>query len=206
MDNYALSQENARKTFLQYDQSLISSHPGVSVTEDTFSFPFLGFTAFVNRETGAVTIEDQQHISREADFSQAFTVYDWLCSPAEHAHPAHEYCPVHALPGVVVRGKGLSMTGGSLPALIDRKPQVFSQACKAMGGASMDLGDICWKIPLFPQIFVLVKFYYSDDEFPASMTILWDKNILKFIKYETVYYAADCLLEEIRRNMDLFSH
>lgn len=205
MDNYALSQENARKHFLQFDQNQIGSRPDVTVTEDTFSFPFLGSTASVSRKTGAVTIEDQKHICRQADFSQAFTVYDWLCTSEKNAQPANEYCPVHALPGVVVRGKGLSMTGGTLPALIDQKPQIFSQACEAIGAVPVDLGDIGWKIPLFPRIFVLVKFYYSDEEFPASMTILWDKNILKFIKYETVYYAADCLLEEIRRNMDLFS-
>ena len=53
----------------------------------------------------------------------------------------------------------------------------------------------------FADLPVRLKFYFADEEFPASLTVLWDKNILDFIRYETVYYLAACLFSRLSQNL-----
>ena len=36
---------------------------------------------------------------------------------------------------------------------------------------------------------MILRFWESDDEFPASLQILVDKNILDFMHYETLMFA-----------------
>lgn len=60
------------------------------------------------------------------------------------------------------------------------------------------VGDIGFQFPLFVYLSVILKFYHSDEDFPASITQLGDKNLLRYIYYETVFYIAGFLLDSIR--------
>lgn len=198
MDNYAMALEAARKHFLTFDQESLPSLPQVRTTGTAFIFPFLGAVTHVCRQTGHVRFFSPEGKSWDADYSEALTVYDWLCDRKPEAKPAEEYCPVHSLPGVLVRGKGLSMQSRSLNALFDESPQALTAACEALGGKAISLGDVGYRLPLLPGLSLLLKFYHGDEDFPPSMTLLWDKNILNFLKYETLYYAAGCLMGRLR--------
>ena len=198
MDNYAQAQEAARQYFLSYDQKAFARRKGVSLNNSFFCLPFLDYTAKISKETGGVTLLNPGGEEIEAGYGEALSVYDWLCDQKPGAVPSGEYCPVHSLPGVMVRGKGLSMGGGKLPAFWDKNPEQLHKSCLSMGGTPVDLGDIGYKLPLFPELYVLLKFYHSDEDFPPSLTLLWDKHILDFIKYETVYFVAGCLFHRLR--------
>ena len=63
------------------------------------------------------------------------------------------------------------------------------------------MGDIGFEFPVFQDIKVILKFYHADEEFPASLTLLWDANLLQFVFYETVFYIAGCLLSMILEEM-----
>ncbi len=132
-----------------------------------------------------------------ADFCESLTIFDWLCDRKEGAQAAREFCPVSSLPGVLVSGNGLVMNLAELAARIDRDPDAFCAACEAMGGKPTGAGDLGFEIMAFPDLPMQIKFYHSDEEFPASMTLLWDKNTLEFIRYETVYYLAGCLRKRL---------
>ncbi len=198
MDNYALAQENARRYFLAYDQKTFQYRKGVCVTDSFFCLPFLDYNAKISKQTGCVTLLSPGEEEKEAGYGEALSIYDWLCDQKPGAVPSGEYCPVHSLPGVMVRGKGLTMTGGKLPAFWDTHPDALHQSCLIMGGEPIELGDMGYKLPLFSDLSVLLKFYHSDEDFPPSLTLLWDKNILDFIKYETVYFVAGCLFHRLR--------
>ena len=57
--------------------------------------------------------------------------------------------------------------------------------------------DACYEIPLFSFFPVLFQFWDGYEEFPPKITILWDKNSLQFMHFETLYYAMNHLLERI---------
>ena len=42
---------------------------------------------------------------------------------------------------------------------------------------------------LFPFLPVVLRFWDADEEFPASMQILTDRNILDFMRYETLMFV-----------------
>lgn len=202
-DNYALSLEAARRHFLEYDPDVLARRPGVGTCGACFTTRFLGADTRVHRETGQVTFSyDGFESGWEADFSEALSVYDWLCDRKPEAVASGAFCPVGSLPGVYVGGSGLSMTGGKLPECIDRNPEGFRKACAAMGAVPVELGDLGFRLNVFPDLPMVLKFYHGDEEFPASLTLLWDRNTLRFVRYETVYYIAGCLLKRIRSRMD----
>ena len=103
-----------------------------------------------------------------------------------------------SLPGIYVGGSGLMMSGDSLAKQIDSAPERFRAACQAMGGREVALGDLGFEIPAFPGVAMCLKFYFGDEEFPPQLTFLWDKNILQFVRYETVYYIAGCIRERLQ--------
>lgn len=202
-DNYALSLEAARRHFLSYDPGTLARRPGVGQQGPWLTTRFLGAEARIHGQTGKIFLSrDGFESCWEADFSEALSVYDWLCDRKPDAAPSGEFCPVGSLPGVYVGGSGLSMTGGTLPQRIDRDPQGFQTACTALGAVPVAMGDLGLRLYVFPDLPMLVKFYHGDEDFPPSLTLLWDKNTLRFVRYETVYYIAGCLLKYISHRMN----
>ena len=50
---------------------------------------------------------------------------------------------------------------------------------------------------------MILRFWESDDEFPASLQILVDKNILDFMHYETLMFAMSHVLRRLKEEMGL---
>ena len=49
---------------------------------------------------------------------------------------------------------------------------------------------------------VVLRFRESDDEFPASLQVLVDRNILEYMHYETVMFAIGHLLERVEEKIE----
>ena len=193
MNNYEKMQEAARLRFLEYEFDKLCAHPAIRAEEGGLKFRFLGQECYVNRETGEILIQ-----GRKANFIESLTVYDWLCDRKEDAVAANEFCAVNSLPGVLVSGGTLGLTGNSIAPLIAKNPAGFLEICKSMNGKQATGADLAVVIYPLPDLPMLLKFYHEDEEFPASLSLLWDRNILRFLRYETIYYLAGCLLERFR--------
>lgn len=192
MSNYDKMLEDARLRFTGYDMSALARMPGVEDRGTYLATRFFARQVVVDKATGMITLD-----GKTANFSQGLSIYDWLCDRKPDAVPAGEYCPVGSLPGVFVGGSGLGMKPGRLAAAIDRKPDAFRRCCEALGGEEMAMGDMGYRLEIFPGLDLCLKFYFADEEFPPSLTLLWDRNILRFVRYETVYYIAGCLQERL---------
>ncbi len=194
MNNYDKMLEAARVRFLEYDIQTLAQKPGVG---EDLSTTFLEEPVQINPQTGEITVG-----GRAANFGESLTIFDWLCDGRPDAVASRIYCPVSSLPGVLVRGSGLVMNASALAEKIDRDPAAFCRVCEALGAEKSGLGDIGYEIPVFPGLAAQVKFYHSDEEFPPSLTFLWDQNILQFLRYETVYYLAGCLRKRLETAME----
>lgn len=200
MDNYAQALTVAQRHFLDYAPEALAKRPGVQAAGPELVVPFLGGEARIHRQTGAVTCTLAGE-TWPAGYEEALAVYDWLCDAKPGAKASGEFCPVHSLPGVMVRGNGLLMTGGSLPERIDREPEAFCRACAVLGGERIPMGDLGFRLMVFPDLPVLLKFYFGDEDFSPALTPMWDKHTLDFVRYETVYYLASALFSRIKRQM-----
>lgn len=198
VDNYEIARDRAREYFLTKDLSMLLHRTGVRQEGEDILFPFLGCETRVSLKTGVVTCSDGEKCW-EGDFSESLTVYDWLCDAKADAVPSGRFCPVNSLPGLFLGGSGnLMMQDKRLEKMADENPEGYRAACIFLGGTPCDAGDIGFKLNLFPDLPVVLKFYHSDEDFPAQLTVLWDENTLNFLRYETTYYAAGVLFRRLR--------
>jgi len=49
---------------------------------------------------------------------------------------------------------------------------------------------------------LILKFCHSDEDFPASITLLWDENTLQLVFYENVFSIAGFFLKTISKIME----
>ena len=196
ISNYEITLQSAMKRFCSYDMESISRKHGITDRGEYFETRFLGMETKINKNTGAVTVNGQP-----ADFCEGLSIFDWLCDGKPDAKAAESFCPVSSLPGVLVRGQGLLMEAPELAREIDLQPEKFRNICKNLGGKILNIGDFGVRIDVFPDLPMEMKFYHSDEEFPPTLTFLWDANILDFVRYETVYYICGALKKHLLHKM-----
>lgn len=193
MNNYDKMLADAQKRCAGYDMTALAAKKGVEETPEYLKTCFLGQEVRICKADAAVTVD-----GRPAGFGEALSVYDWLCDRKADAAASGDFCPVSSLPGVYVSGKGLGMNMPKLSACIHEDPARFHTVMASLGAHKLDLGDIGYRLDIFPDLPMCLKFYFGDDEFPPVLNLLWDKNILRFVRYETVYYIAGCLHERLK--------
>ena len=85
--------------------------------------------------------------------------------------------------------------------IFDHKEELLSRVCERLGGTNAGKGDVAYEIPLFDFLPCRIQFWNSDEEFDAQLQIFMDKNILDFIRYETVWYAVGHLIKRLTEEM-----
>ena len=198
MDNYERSRDRAQAYFLGFDQESLIRKWHLQADEHNLFAHFLGRPYQISRTNGMVT---RLWDGKTASYSEALSIFDLLCHGESDQEQSGEFAPVNSLNGCA---KGASVGTdfyGRTAARFDKDPEKFHSACIALGGKPIDMGDIGFRFPVFADLPVILKFYHADEDFPASITILWDANMLQFVLYETVFYIAGCLLEAILENM-----
>ena len=192
MNNYDKMLQAAQERCAEFEMAALAAKAGVEDTPEYIKTKFFGQTVLVCKADGAMTVE-----GRTASFEEALSVYDWLCDRKDNAVESGTYCTVSNLPGVFVGGKGLGMEMPKLARRIHEAPKAFADAMQAMGAEQLSLGDLGFRLEIFPGLSVCLKFYFGDEEFPPKLTLLWDRNMLQFVRYETVYYIAGCLHDRL---------
>ena len=85
--------------------------------------------------------------------------------------------------------------------IIQRRPADFSRACEALGGRKLPNGDLGYAVELFDGLEIAMQFWFADEDFPPSLRYLWDENALQYLRYETMYFARNCLMRRIEDQM-----
>ena len=187
--------------FLTYEVENLLKNPGVTLWEKGVQTTFFSLPVHLDRTTGSIVLIDGEK-EIECDFSPTLSILDYVCDRKSSAIAANVFCPVTSLPGVFVGGSGLVMKNGALEQRIQQDPAAFQKACESLGGVATGAGDMGYRLHIFPDLCMELKFYFADEDFPPQLTFLWDKNILHFVRYETVYYIAGYLTRELRSLMD----
>lgn len=196
MDNYKLSRDRAQAYFLDFDQAAIAKNWCLKTDEASLYVDFFGRPYRICRTTGQIfrLWEDSQ-----ADFEEVLSIFDLLCHSDGFAQLTGNYAPVNSLKGREKQaGVGTAFHHAAAVAF-DQDPEGFRAACTALGGKPVALGDMGFRFPVFGPLSVILKFYRADEDFPASLTLLWDDALLRFVHYETVFYMAGFLLSSIEK-------
>ena len=74
-------------------------------------------------------------------------------------------------------------------------------ACVVLSGKELGKGDVAFELKLFPFLPIIIRFWEADDEFPASIQILTDRNTLDYMHYETLIFALTHLFSRLKEEM-----
>lgn len=195
--NYDIMRSAAAKLFLSYDQGEMIRKLSL-VHDDTWLYlPFVGRMYRIDRKTGSVTWSpDGFQTAFAADFEAAMTLYDVLCYSKSDCHPAHAFANLNSVSSL--RLGNLPENGFLQGPAADFTGKALAAACQALSGKRLDGGDVAYELALFPFLSVVLRFWEADEEFPSSLQILVDQNVLDFMHYETLMYAMTHLLRRLR--------
>ena len=123
------------------------------------------------------------------------TIYDVLCYSKKNCCLANEWINIGSLSavqgGTLAKGSNFFQNAGEY---FDGKTEALARACEALQGRKLNKGDVAYELDLFPFLLLILRFWESDEDFPASLQILVDKNILDYMHYETLMFAITHML------------
>lgn len=200
LSNYDQMARQTAANFIRYDQQTMICKFALAHDDSYLYIDFVGRHYRIDRQSGTVTWSVDGFAAAVAgDYNEVMSIYDVLCDSK----------PDCALSGRMINLSNLSaIQGGSLPkggyfyenrgAVFARKGQALARACEALEGKPDGIGDVGYELKLFPFLPIAVHFWETDEDFPPSLQILVDSNILDFLRYETVMFAIDHLLSRLK--------
>ena len=200
MDNYAIAAAQAKKRFLTYDQQELIGRCRLRFDDEYFYFRFLGEQHRLCRKSGDLS---RMHGGSWVDansFGEVMTVLDWLCDSRADRYITGRWVNVVTQSHSI--HTGLQEDREDPDALLfDRDPGAFAKVCEALGGVRVTGGDISYAIELVDGLKICIQLWRGDEEFSPRLRFLWDENALRYIRYETTWYATGLLLRRLKENM-----
>ena len=198
--NYEVTRRQAKELYLSFDEREIAERLGLRRDDEGLLLSFFGRPYRAERRDGTLR---RLWDGAEGGFGETLTVYDYLCESRPGCRPAGEYVTVGNLQAVVTATIGGSMYAPATRWFaedLDRARWV----CAAFGGRETGQGDFGWEFPVFAGgLNLRLSFWEADEDFPASLRLFWDKNVLDYIRFETTYYASGFLLDELMGKHDI---
>ena len=203
LTNYDKTKISTAHIFLQYDQTAMIHKYSLDYNSDWLYITFINRTYRINRKTGNVQWSDNDFETvHEANHNEAMTIYDVLCYSKDGCHLANEFVNINRLS--TIRTGNLSQNSGFFQSTADffhGKPLELHNACIALSGKELDKGDVAFEMKLFSFLPIIIRFWEADDEFPTSLQILADRNILDYMHYETLMFALTHLFQRLKEEM-----
>lgn len=199
-DNYEIMREQMRLRFLTYPQDEMIRKFSLRADDEFLYIRFCAKPYRVRRTDGLVEgSDDGFQTCTEGNFRECMSIYDVLCDSKPDCRLSGQFCPSSSLKGTVY---SMHVTGSG--PMFEADARVFSEhmerlpaACAALGGVPEGRGDVAYRLPLFDFLPMQFSFWQADDEFPAEIRLLWDANVLQFLHYETLWYAAMHLMQRL---------
>lgn len=193
-DNYEIMKRQMQAKFAAIDMARVSAEWELPRIGGALRFTLLGRPYRLDEASGAVLFERDGE-AREADYNVSMTVFDVLSRPRQIA--SGELLPVSAFSTV----HSATVSSGSLfdraARRLDGRDAALSAACTRLGGVAWGKGDVAFKLPVFRDLWAAVSFWDSDEDFGPELNFFCDKNILRFMHFETMMFLLLHLAERL---------
>lgn len=202
--NYDLQVDVGRKIFLEYDQAMMIQKFSLQADDSWIYLTYINTPCRIERATGRIEEMSDGKWTECRNFSTVMTIYDLLCYHKGNTAPVlfHQWCTVGTF--VVT---GVTETGTftkKAAAFFDGRLEELKAACIKLGGIHekrMAGADITCRIPVTHFFPVLLQFWEGDDEFPPKLQLMWDRNSISFLHFETTFYLQGDLFERLQNLM-----
>lgn len=196
-DNYKLQVLQAQKHFLTYDQLELIQRCALRADEAYLYTKLLSEEYRIGRKTGQM---DRLHEGQWVDgngFNEVLTILDWLCDSREDRYITGRWVNIVSH-GHYFHSNLQEDEKDSCAEFFDQNPEAFAHACKALRGEELPGADMGYAIELLDGLCVWVQLWHGDEEFPPRLRFLWDENTLRYLRYETTWYAVGLLRRRLQ--------
>lgn len=200
--NYDLQVDMAKKIFLAYDQELLIRKFSLASDTDYLYLTYLGSFCRIDRKSGSIE-EQKNGIWQECRrFNTVMTVYDLLCYHKGQVPPvlSGQWCTAGNF--VVTGVTKTEVFTKTYTGLFDGCPELLKRVCQQLGGTVLPPlagADVTCRFPVTDFFPVLLQFWQSDEDFPAKLVVLWDRNTDRFLHFETTFYLQGDLLDRLKQ-------
>ena len=201
VSNYDLQVDIARRIFMEYDHEALIRKFGLKADANWIYLTYLNTPCRISREDGRIeSYLDGWQECRSYD--TVMTIYDLLCHNKDEQAPRllGQWCPVGTfIVTGIMQAEGFT---GKTPQIFDGHLDELRRACQVMGGEllpRMAGADVTCRFQVTPFFPVILQFWEGDDEFPAKLMVLWDRNSMSFLHFETTFYLQGDLISRLRR-------
>lgn len=199
-NNYQRQMQQAKAWFLTYDQAQLVKKLRLA-HDDTYIYVNLLCEQYrLSRKTGDLEKRKGDNWSDANTHSEVMTLLDLVCDSRESRNLTGRWKSMESF-GLMFHQNLLQEQKNPTAERFDREPEAFRRACAALGGEPVAGADIGYAIELFDGLRIAVQFWHGDEEFAPRLRYLWDENALQYLRYETMYFAVDLLLQRITEKM-----
>ncbi|MDO5337628.1 MAG: DUF3786 domain-containing protein [Eubacteriales bacterium] len=134
--------------------------------------------------------------TEELYFNEAMSIYHLLHYTRDLPLNSGIWVPNTSLKGAGVHSR--SLYDPLLPPFAMKfsgKISRLEAACQLLGGIKLSKGDASYQFTAFPQIPLQLIFWDIDEDFPAQVQILFDRQVTDFVHFETTGCIISDLLE-----------
>lgn len=200
INNYLIQAQQAKNRFLTYDQNALIRKLSLKADEDYLYVTMLFQSYRLCRKTGNTERSVNGSWTDANSHAEVMTLLDLVCDSREDRHLSGRFKSMQDF-GHMFHQNLLENGKDPWAEKFQADPDGLRKACDSLGGTPFPHGDIAYVLEFFDGLPLLVQLWFGDEEFPASLRILWDENALMYIKYETMYYAKSLLLSRIAELM-----
>lgn len=202
--NYEKQVYTARKLFLQYDSAKMAERFGLLQDAEYLYLPLLDEAYRISKTTGEIGRQEADGSYAPCmDYNVVMTICDVLCCSKERPALLGEWCPLYALQ-VTMSSPSPELSTAGCARLFAGKAGALQRICETIGGTRPEISagaDVCWQFAVFPFFPVQLRFWDLDEEFDAKIQLLWDRNALDFMHFETLYYVMGHLMKRLEEGL-----
>lgn len=198
-DNYSLQVQQAKQHFCKYDQRKLVEKLRISADE-TYLYPrMLGSDYRICRQTGDLERMEKTGWVDANTHAEYMTLMDLVCDSLPERRASGNWKTMvsfgHMFHRDLLEGRD------AFAEMIQADMDGFRRTCESLGGEKQPIGDISYAFTVFEDLRVCLQFWEADEDFFAQVVWFWDENALRYLKYETMYYAVGLLKRKLMDKM-----
>lgn len=200
--NYQIMKGQMAKRFLRYNQEQMTEKFQLPCDEEYIYVTFVSSLYRINRKTGEIQVQEPETKNwRQTDYNEAMSIYDVLCDSKPDCHLSGKFVSLNSLKGTVFSSGTVGNIFQKYTGFFDDKTKELARACEKLGGIPEPVGDISYRLEIFPFLPAVFQFWYSDEEFPAMLKFMWDEKILDYVHYETIFFMISHVLYRLENEI-----
>ena len=200
--NYQIMKGQMAKRFLRYNQEQMTEKFQLPCDEEYIYVTFVSSLYRINRKTGEIQVQEPETKDwRQTDYNEAMSIYDVLCDSKPDCHLSGKFVSLNSLKGTVFSSGTVGNIFQKYTGFFDDKTKELARSCEKLSGIPEPVGDISYRLEIFPFLPAVFQFWYSDEEFPAMLKFMWDENILDYVHYETIFFMMSHVLYRLENEI-----